>query len=207
MRSRDRTSAYRKKKESQAVDFNDQKYKVPSSKRNLRARGSSRTTKDITSKGRFAPQDTGVTNRLRKRDPVSASGLESSSRDRRLTRSMRGSKTTKANSSNAAPAPKRTGNRRRDLKSLEKASSSEEESELAEMKIRFTDNYSKRERYYNQGNAIYQEYDDFMKRRRKDKRAEFITVRKDTNEEMLNSKSHGDLLKYFGAPTSDQDTF
>jgi len=44
-------------------------------------------------------------------------------------------------------------------------------------------------------------------KRRKDKRAEFITLYREPNEEVLSFKQHKDLLKYFGAPASDQDTF
>ena len=97
--------------------------------------------------------------------------------------------------------------KKRDAKSIDKDLSSVQESDLEEMKIKYSEKYSKREKYFNQGNAIYQEYDEFLKRRKKDRKTEFVKLKKEPNEEPINSANSKDLLKFFGGPHADQDTF
>lgn len=94
--------------------------------------------------------------------------------------------------------------KKRHAKSIEKEASeggsSREETKITPVKVS-----EQRERYFNQGNAIYQEYDDYLKRKRKDKRAEFGKWVKEPGEEALNPKNNKELLKYFGV--ANEDTF
>lgn len=125
----------------------------------------------------------------------------------RHTRSMarlRNGSTAKR-SNNATPRGRVAS--KRHTKSIEKEQSSVNESEIEEIKSKYMPNYSKRERYFNQGNAIYQEYDNFLRKRRKDRRVEFIKNTREPNEEVISLSNNKDLLKYFGAPANDQDTF
>lgn len=153
-------------------------------------------------------EDTGIANRLRKRDSHGIAIVESGDQNRRSTRSMNIPPSSRQLKSIMVDiTPKTRQLRRRERKSNYKESSLSDGSDLEESKIKFVDNYSKREKYFNQGNAVYQEYDDFLKKRRKDKRIEFISLKREPNEEVLSSKGYKDLFKYLGASTSDQDTF
>lgn len=125
----------------------------------------------------------------------------------RQTRSMAKEETKNGVPSKTTVASSNVQRKKRDAKSIEKDMSSVAESELEEMKIKYSEKFSKREKYFNQGNAIYQEYDEFLKRRRKDKKLEFIKLKKEPNEEIINSTNSKELLKFFGGPNSDQDTF
>lgn len=149
-------------------------------------------------------EKSGIANRLRNRDAGSGAGLPQSRSTRTRAKLQNGG----SNETRETNTPKRSQRRKREVKYFEKEVSSDEESELAQMKINYTGKHSKRERYFNQGNAIYQEYDDFLiKKRRKDKKLEFIRINKEPNEEVLSLAKNRDLLKYYGVPTSDQDTF
>ena len=96
---------------------------------------------------------------------------------------------------------------KRYIKAFEKEDSSFAESDIEELKDKYSSNYSKREKYFNQGNAIYQEYDNFLKKRRKDRKAEFIKNIREPGEEVLSMNKNRNLLKYFGTAAADQDTF
>lgn len=140
----------------------------------------------------------GIASRLRNRD----AGTEAKLPQTRSTRTRASLQNGGSNETRVTDTPKRSQRRKRDVKYFEKDVSSDDEIELEQLKIN-----SKRERYFNQGNAIYQEYDEFLKKRRKDKKLEFINIKKEPNEEVLSLAKNKDLLKYYGVPTSDQDTF
>jgi hypothetical protein len=93
--------------------------------------------------------------------------------------------------------------KKRDAKSMEKDVSSTDDTPFEYLKLKTYKQFSNREKYFNKGNAIYQEYDEFLKRRRKDKRIEFIKMKNEPGEEILNMKNNKDLLKYFGGVTED----
>jgi hypothetical protein len=93
--------------------------------------------------------------------------------------------------------------KKRHTKSMEKDVSSTDDTPFEDLKLKTYKQFSNREKYFNKGNAIYQEYDEFLKRRRKDKRIEFIKMKNEPGEEILNMKNNKDLLKYFGGVTED----
>lgn len=191
----------------QAVDFNDQKYTVVNSSRNYRTRNSGRDGKIYQNKHASTTADKGIANRLRKRKSSNVGKQSCGNGQKRYTRSMTNLNNQHSNNTKTTPTSQDNRGRRRDAKSIEKDLSSISHSELEEMKINFDNKYSKREEYYNLGNAVYQEYDEFLKKRRKDKRAEFIKIHREHDEEIPTMKNSKDLLRYFGAPTADQDTF
>ena len=139
--------------------------------------------------GKAGVQNTGISNRLRKRKSPLPQLPNKSSQSRRITRSK---------------AQEEWKGRKRNAKSIEKEAS-DSSGDGEELKISPPVWSVQRQRYFSQGNAIYQEYDDFLKRKRKDKRAEFGKITKDPGEEPLNPKNNKDLLKYFGA--ANEDTF
>lgn len=143
-------------------------------------------------------EKSGIASRLRNKD----AGTEAKLPQTRSTRTRANLQNVGSNGTRATDTPKRSQRRKRDVKYFEKDLSSDDEIELDQLKIN-----SKRERYFNQGNAIYQEYDEFLRKRRKDKKLEFISINKEPNEEVLSLAKNKDLLKYYGVPTSDQDTF
>lgn len=113
-----------------------------------------------------------------------------------------------SNSTRATQVPALRNRKKRDIKYYEKSgSSSDEESKIEEIKLKLPPKTTERDRYFTLGNSIYQEYDNFLKKRKRDRKAEFIKLRRDSNEEVLSFSNNKDLLKYFGAPISDQDTF
>jgi uncharacterized membrane protein len=149
----------------------------------------------------------GIANRLRKRESVETKLSAPKNQQMRLTRSMAKDKITNGVPSKTTVASSNANKKKRDTKSMEKDMSSVAESELEDMKVKYSEKYSKREKYFNQGNAIYQEYDEFLKKKKKDRKIEFIKLKKEPNEEFINSTNSKDLLKFFGGPNSDQDTF
>lgn len=149
----------------------------------------------------------GIASRLRRRESDNPQVSAPKNQQMRQTRSMVKEKTKNGVPSKTTVASSNVHRKKRDAKSIEKDMSSVGESELEEMKIKYSGKFSTREKYFNQGNAIYQEYDEFLKRKRKDKKLEFIKLKKEPNEEAINSTNSKDLLKFFGGPNSDQDTF
>ena len=67
--------------------------------------------------------------------------------------------------------------------------------------------YSKREKYFNQGNSIYKEYDEFLKKRKKDRKLGFIKNILEPGEEIIKAKESIIIQKFFGGASADQDTF
>ena len=67
--------------------------------------------------------------------------------------------------------------------------------------------YSKRVKYFNRGNTVYKEYDDFLKKRKKDRKVEFIKNTLEPGEEIIKAKDSKLIQKFFGGPSADQDTF
>lgn len=67
--------------------------------------------------------------------------------------------------------------------------------------------YSKREKYFNRGNSIYKEYDEFLKKRKKDRKVEFIKNTLEPGEEIIKTKDNKIIQKLFGGSSTDQDTF
>lgn len=160
----------------------------------------------ISGKSLSSGRDQSIVNRLRKRKSSNAEHQKQNSQNMRQTRSMR---KVGNGGSIATQDTNRDVNkvcRKRDAKSIEKEYSSDQGSDFEEIKIDHK-NFTQRNRYFNLGNAIYQEYDDFLRKRKKDKRVEFIKEKVEDNEERLVKGSKQDLLKYFGGPASDQDTF
>ena len=76
--------------------------------------------------------------------------------------------------------------KKRHTKSIEKDFSASEQTSHEELKFSSPDAFTTRAlNLMNKRIPIYQEYDDFLKRRRKDKRIEFITFNREAGEEVL----------------------
>jgi hypothetical protein len=94
---------------------------------------------------------------------------------------------------------------KRELKSIQKSTNNDSESD--ESHYSKQNEYTNRNQYFHRYGSIYQEYDDFLKKRKKNKRIEFIPRYSDPNEEAIESINSKDLIKYKGPSTVSQDTF
>jgi hypothetical protein len=151
------------------------------------------------SRGRFIStrsNGSGVSSRLRAR-------IVSDNQEMRKTRSMLKLPQSEIKNVKYDTPTVIKSTKKRDTKSMEKDVSSTDDTPFEDLKIKNYKQFSNREKYFNKGNAIYQEYDEFLKRRRKDKRIEFIKIKNEPGEEILNMKNNKDLLKYFGGSTED----
>jgi len=98
------------------------------------------------------------------------------------------------------------GRKKRDMKSLHKSESDQEDSLNVMIKNRNHKGSAKRDKYFCRHGSVYQAYDDFLKKRRKDKKAEFISKVNEPNEEIIGSTHSKDLLRYSGG-VGNEDTF
>jgi hypothetical protein len=152
-------------------------------------------------RGRFIStrsNGSGVSSRLRTRNTI-----VSDNQEMRKTRSMLKLPQSEIKNVKYDTPTVIKSTKKRDTKSMEKDVSSTDDTPFEDLKIKNYKKFSNREKYFNKGNAIYQEYDEFLKRRRKDKRIEFIKIKNEPGEEILNMKNNKDLLKYFGGSTED----
>lgn len=189
-----------KRGSERVVDFNDQCQRTTRQSSNIRQTKFKNVKNTCNESEKKAKEQTGIARRLRTRQADTAAVNESKKQPIRQTRSMMKLKTTNRGNSRYAHTSTNTQQKKRDVKSLDKDFSSSE-SEIEELK------YSQRDMYFDQGNSVYQEYDDFLKKRRKDRRVEFFKIKSEPDEEVLSFTNTIDLLKYFGAPNSEQDTF
>lgn len=107
--------------------------------------------------------------------------------------------------SNTPKARKRTRDKKRNIKSIQKSTNdqsvSDHESDK-EMKRNST-----RDDYFHRYGSIYQEYDDYLNKRRKNKKIQFINNYSETNEELLGSSIGKDGKKSQSNINGTQDTF
>lgn len=96
-------------------------------------------------------------------------------------------------------------NRKREIKSIQKSTNDESESEQdTRNQIR---EISPRDDYFRRYGSIYQEYDNFLNKRKKNKKIEFIPNLSEPYEELLGSSNSKDLMKYKSKVKGNQDTF
>lgn len=181
---RSRNSRLKKSNVSESGKNTHSTRKEPIRTRNSRGRFTSKKNSN-----KAGVQNTGISNRLRKRKSPLPQVVNKNGQSSRITRSK---------------AQKGAKGRKRHTKSMEKEAL-DSSGAGEELKISPPVWSVQRQRYFGQGNAIYQEYDEFLKRKRKDKRAEFGKITKEPGEEPLNPKNSKDLLKYFGV--ANEDTF
>mmetsp|Transcript_19263 Transcript_19263/g.17088 ORF Transcript_19263/g.17088 Transcript_19263/m.17088 type:complete len:124 (-) Transcript_19263:291-662(-) len=94
--------------------------------------------------------------------------------------------------------------KKRHTKSMEKDLGTSDGASGEEQKLNSINEQNRRALFLmNKRIPIYQEYDDFLKRRRKDKRVEFILYNREAGEEVLSKESNVDLLKYYGGQSED----
>ena len=123
-------------------------------------------------------EPTGIARRLRNRFAESPAVNSSKKQAIRQTRSMMKLKAAVRGHGERVQTSRDMVLKKRDVKLLDKDFSSSE-SETEELKYHCTSKYSLRDTYFDQGNSIYQEYDDFLKKRRKDRRVEFFKIKSD----------------------------
>lgn len=146
----------------------------------------------------------GIAERLRKRPEEISSKQTPKAGEKRMTRSMVRFPSSNSNSKPAAKQEESKMGKKRHAKSIEKDISLIENENLEDRKL----NQEVSERKVNLKSKrvpIYQEYDDFLKRRRKDKRVEFYRPKRELGEEILSSSKRKQLVRYCETP--GEDTF
>lgn len=148
-----------------------------------------------STKGLKSPKKAfGIATRLRKRNHEYSTKGTPSRKEMRTTRSM----------AKLENSEEKKSTKKRHAKSIEKDLGSSEVTSVEELKLNTGNDSNKRALFLmSKRFPIYQEYDDFLKRRRKDKRAEFISYAREPGEEVLSKKNNADLLKYYGGYTED----
>lgn len=156
-------------------------------------------------RGRKGRKSGAIANRLRKRQRKTSSRAPKP-RTKRWTRSM--VKIEERKSDQSSEEIITTNTRKRDAKSIEKLEQLElEDGKVEEIKQRFENKYLKRDRYYSQIGSIYNRYDEYIKKRKKDKRIKFINDEPEKGETPLTKNQNRQLQKKFNEQIKSQDTF
>lgn len=150
------------------------------------------------------PKPGGIANRLRKRPQPLSSKQTPKAGEKRMTRSMVRFFSSNSNSKAASKREESKSGKKRYAKSIEKDISLLENDNSEDRKL----NQEVLERKISLKSKrvpIYQEYDDFLKRRRKDKRVEFFRTKRELGEEVLSAAKRKQLVRYCETP--GEDTF